>query len=119
MLKVCGTQFYAATASYTLHWCVAVGNAPAGTGYLFGGLYTSSVANPLTKTRGCPKKFYPLRMGSAMSVCVSDDYELGYGSSLTFAGFYSCSVGNPLALKKKSASPAANKMLTLSTVRRQ
>jgi hypothetical protein len=37
-----------------------------------------------------------------LTICVSDDYELGYRYSLPFAGFYSCKAGNPLALKERS-----------------
>ena len=92
---------FAATITYQTYWCAAVGEVKPNTGYLFGGLYTSNTPNPLTQSRGCPKKFYPLRMGGSLSVCVSDDYELGYGSSLSLGGFYSCTTGNPLAVNKQ------------------
>ena len=39
-----------------------------------------------------------------MSVCISDDYELGYMHSIPFAGFISCESGNPLALQKVSGN---------------
>lgn len=45
----------------------------------------------------CPRTFYPLYVGEDIKVCVSNDYELGYAHAVNFAGFYSCSVGNPLA----------------------
>ena len=78
-------------------------------GYMFGGLYNTINANPLTGTRSCPLKFYPQHFGPKdMFVCISDDYDLGSKYSLSFAGFFSCSTGNPLASKKKSSSDSSN-----------
>ena len=69
---------------------------------MFGGLYSSIAVNPLTRTKSCPNHFYPLRFGEDTHVCVSDDYELGYGLSIPFAGFESCSAGNPLVTKSSN-----------------
>ena len=68
-------------------------------GYLFGGLYSDTVNNVITKTKKCPIKFYPQRFGPKdMYVCISDDYELGAQYSIPFGGFMSCTAGNPLAM---------------------
>ena len=91
-------------ANYDAYWCVAHSGVqiPKKSGYLFGGLYTSKVSNPVTNTNGCPRFFIPLNMGEDIRVCVSDDYERAYARSVPFAGFQSCEMGNPLA-----ASPAS------------
>ncbi|XP_033099784.1 macrophage-expressed gene 1 protein-like [Anneissia japonica] len=107
----CGNVYYSSKAYYETFWCVATGSVPDDTGYLFGGVYTHTMVNPLTETQGCPNTFLPLQMGAELFVCVSDDYELGYRYSLPFAGFFSCSAGNPLALpgRKPSASDSISK----------
>jgi hypothetical protein len=84
------------TATYKAYWCAASGEVQQDSGLLFGGLFTKTSSNPLTKTQGCPVRYYPLRLGEHMHVCVSDDYELGYRFSVPFAGFFSCRTGNPL-----------------------
>ncbi|XP_053388385.1 macrophage-expressed gene 1 protein-like [Mercenaria mercenaria] len=86
-----------ATAEYSAYWCAATGKEPPDSGYLFGGLYTSNMVNSYTKSRSCPKNYYPLQILSELTVCVSDDYEQGYEYSLAFAGFFTCRRGNPLA----------------------
>ncbi|XP_065907252.1 macrophage-expressed gene 1 protein-like [Dysidea avara] len=90
------------TGNYNLYWCVATGLIHKNSGYMFGGLYSSTAINPLTQTASCPNYFYPLRFGEDTHVCVSDDYELGYALSVPFAGFDSCMAGNPLATKSSS-----------------
>ncbi|XP_071950893.1 macrophage-expressed gene 1 protein-like [Antedon mediterranea] len=62
-------------------------------------VYTSTMPNLLTEAHRCPITFYSLRMGSDLFVCVNDDYDLGYRYSVPFAGFFSCSAGNPLSLQ--------------------
>lgn len=86
-------------ASFDSYWCSAQTGAqiPNDSGYLFGGLYTSKVSNPVTKSSGCPRFFVPLHMGEDVRVCVSDDYERAYARSIPFGGFHSCESGNPLA----------------------
>ena len=88
--------------NYQTYWCVDTGIVPQKSGYMFGGLYNSIAVNPLTHARSCPNHFYPLRLGEDANICVSDDYELGYAFSVPFAGFESCSAGNPLATKSSS-----------------
>ncbi|XP_060084847.1 macrophage-expressed gene 1 protein-like [Ylistrum balloti] len=94
----CGDYAASQTASYAGYWCYSAGKVTANTGYLFGGLYTSTIGNPLTGSRSCPPYFYALKLSSTLRVCVSDDYELGFRYSLPFAGFFSCRTGNPLKL---------------------
>ena len=100
--KCCGTK--CGFATYSTYWCVAKGPVPANTGYLFGGLYSKVLKNPVTQDHSCPLKFYPLHFGATMQVCVSDDYELGYGQSVPFGGFFSCKAGNPLGVSKSPDS---------------
>ena len=90
------------TGNYQLYWCVDPGLVHDRSGYMFGGLYSSISVNPLTETKSCPNHFYPLRFGEDTHVCVSDDYELGFALSVPFAGFESCTAGNPLATKSSS-----------------
>lgn len=80
---------------------ITAGEVPQGSGYLFGGVYSTTTPNPLTGSQKCPNRFYPRVLGGHAYVCISDDYELGYQYSLPFAGFFSCSAGNPLAFPHK------------------
>ena len=43
-----------------------------------------------------------MKFGEDTRICVSDNYELGYALSIPFAGFESCSAGNPLATKSSN-----------------
>ena len=90
---------YLSLAHFEAYWCVALNGVQIQQhrGYLFGGFYTSKTSNPVTGSMTCPKFFYPLHMGEDIKVCVSTDYEQGFAYSVDFAGFESCSVGNPLA----------------------
>jgi hypothetical protein len=96
--KKCSDYTVYGLAQYNAYWCVARGKVPEQSGFLFGGLFTATVSNPLTQAKTCPLYFYPLGIGSDIKICVSDDYELGFEYSVPFAGFYSCSAGNPLML---------------------
>ncbi|XP_069141132.1 macrophage-expressed gene 1 protein-like [Argopecten irradians] len=96
--RCCGDYASSQTASYKGYWCVATGKVDSGSGYLFGGAFTSTIGNPLTGGRSCPPYFYALRLSSSLRICVSDDYELGFRYSVPFAGFFSCKTGNPLKL---------------------
>jgi hypothetical protein len=40
------------------YWCVADENVPEQSGFLFGGLYTTAVSNPITQSKTCPLYFY-------------------------------------------------------------
>ncbi|XP_067841881.1 macrophage-expressed gene 1 protein-like [Heptranchias perlo] len=93
---VCGDVYHVRRAQFKAYWCAAMGSVHQSSGYLFGGLYSASVGNPLTQTRSCPPSFYPLGLFRDLKVCVSDDYEMGFRYSTPFGGFFSCEVGNPL-----------------------
>ena len=90
---------FTSVAHYETYWCTALNSSQvrSNEGYLFGGFYSSTVSNPVTSSMSCPPSFYPLRMAADIAVCVSSDYELGFAYAVNFAGFDSCSVGNPLA----------------------
>ena len=104
-------------ASCETYWCVAEGSVPSNTGYLFGGLYSNVSKNPVTQDHSCPDRFYALRFGATMQVCVSDDYELGFQQSVPFGGFFSCNTGNPLGVKKAADSAkGSNGMFSLSLI---
>lgn len=72
---VYGPQY--SKAYFDSYWCAALTSAqiPNKSGYLFGGLYTAKISNPVTKTKGCPQFFIPLHIGEDIRVCVSDDYK--------------------------------------------
>ncbi|XP_053388386.1 macrophage-expressed gene 1 protein-like [Mercenaria mercenaria] len=89
------------TPSISAYWCAASGQVAINSGFLFGGLFTSTVVNVLTQHQSCPPEFYPIKVLGDLTVCVSNDYELGYRYSLPFGGFFSCNAGNPLSLKER------------------
>lgn len=111
----CNDHTVYGSATYSAYWCVARGSVQEQSGFLFGGLYTNTVSNPVTRSRQCPLYFYPLNIGHDMKVCVSDDYELGYEFSVPFAGFYSCKSGNPLMIGSKSDSNSLKSTHTLNS----
>ena len=104
----CHNENIPVTGHYKTYWCVDTGRVSNKSGYLFGGLYSSIAVNPLTSNNVCPNHFYPLRFGEDTHVCVSDDYELGLALSIPFAGFHSCSAGNPLATKSSTGELRMN-----------
>ncbi|VDM33355.1 unnamed protein product [Hydatigera taeniaeformis] len=65
-------------------------------GFLFGGLYTDTTTNPITKAQSCPPYYEVQSVGRRIQVCVSTDFEMGHRYSLAFGGFYACQSGNPL-----------------------
>ncbi|KAK3594372.1 hypothetical protein CHS0354_032881 [Potamilus streckersoni] len=103
------------------YWCAAEGEVRQQSGFLFGGVFTENTINPLTQAKSCPSKFYPLRLLTDLTICVSDDYELGYRFSIPFAGFYSCKSGNPLVINERGPKghQTSNGMLTLASFMRQ
>lgn len=100
----CATVPFVSVVDYSAYWCAALGEVEQNSGYLFGGYYTLTTANPFTGTKTCPRYFLPLHFGEHIKICVSDDYELGEPFSVPFAGFESCITGNPLASKNRSPS---------------
>ena len=111
----CHDDTYYSTGTYRAYWCVAVGQVAQQSGFLFGGVFSSKVSNPITQDQSCPAEFYPLHLLSDLTVCVSDDYELGFEYSLPFAGFYSCKSGNPLMVRKNLAQTLPEGTLSLSS----
>ncbi|KAL5969825.1 Macrophage-expressed gene 1 protein [Taenia solium] len=75
-------------------------------GFLFGGIYTDTTVNPITKAQSCPSYYEVQSIGRRIQVCVSTDIEMGLRYSLAFGGFYACQSGNPLyeALSINSSS---------------
>ena len=111
--RCCREKSHEEYATYTAHWCSPNNHSVQTTGFLFGGLYTSASFNPVTQSMDCPLKFYPLHLLEDLSVCVTDDFELGLKDSLPFAGFFSCKTGNPLALQAFSFPESSGKPHTL------
>ena len=101
--KVCDNINVYVHGNYQTYWCVDHNRQPpSNSGYMFGGLYSSTAVNPLTHTKSCPHHFYSMRFGEDTHICVSNDYNLGAPFSIKFAGFESCSVGNPWPLTNSS-----------------
>nr|ABP96718.1 macrophage expressed protein [Haliotis diversicolor supertexta] len=111
--KCCHDNYYHSEATYIMHWCAATGSVSQESGYLFGGLYTSQLNNPLTQRKDCPVNFYTRTLGKDLHICISDDYELGMKYSMPFGGFISCTSGNPLAMSPK---PEGNKNSALPSL---
>lgn len=111
----CNDNTYYASASYSAYWCAAKGHVDQNQGFLFGGLFTSMSSNPLTESMSCPSRFYALRLLKDLVICVSDDYELGFGYSLPFAGLFSCKSGNPLALRSSTSLHSTGNQHSLMT----
>ena len=111
----CQNIFHYSMVHIESYWCAAVETVDENSGMLFGGVYTSNDPNPVTGSQSCPHRFYALPFGSYSHVCVSDDYELGYQFSLRFAGFFSCSSGNPLAVPRKNSQEKGGKTTPTSS----
>lgn len=98
--QVCQDNYHVRSARIDTYWCSVNSSeqAPSNSGYLFGGLYSSSLLNPLTNAKSCPQSFTPLRfLSDGQVICVSKDYEVGTRFSVAFGGFFSCQSSNPLA----------------------
>ena len=85
-------------ADYETFWCVVIKSAQHYRGYLFGGYFTPSSSNPITGTQSCPPYYQKQKIAVDVSVCVTNDYELGAVHATSFAGFHSCKIGNPLSV---------------------
>ncbi len=84
-------------------WCAPNKKRVPNTGYLFGGIYSDDLNNPITRSKTCPNHYVSMRIGSHAKICLSEDYELGHQFSLPFGGFFSCKGGNKLATSNGSA----------------
>lgn len=84
-------------------WCApASKKQPPRTGYLFGGIYSKDMNNPITRAKTCPNHYTSMKIGTHAHICLSEDYELGQQFSLPFGGFFSCKSGNKLASQNAS-----------------
>lgn len=83
---------------YMTFWCAPSTKKKRPTkGYLFGGIYSKDLNNPITRAKSCPTHYISMKFGSHAQICLSEDYELGQQFSLPFGGFFSCKAGNKLA----------------------
>ena len=83
-------------------WCAPNRERKPDTGYLFGGIYSNDLNNPVTRGKSCPTHYINMKIGSHAHICLSEDYELGHQFSLPFGGFFSCKSGNRLAINNTS-----------------
>lgn len=95
--RKCQDVFWLSRVQFSAYWCAASGPVAPNSGYLFGGLFSTHSANPITGAQSCPSGFFPLKLFSELRVCVSQDYEEGAVYAVPFGGFFSCQAGNPLA----------------------
>ncbi|XP_035763312.1 macrophage-expressed gene 1 protein-like [Neolamprologus brichardi] len=104
--KRCQDVNYVRSARINTYWCSINGQAPENSGYLFGGIYSRSLLNPLTKSKSCPPNFIPVNFFSDGEViCMSNDYETGTRFSVPFGGLFSCQSTNPLASNQRRCPP--------------
>ncbi|XP_063044361.1 macrophage-expressed gene 1 protein-like [Engraulis encrasicolus] len=95
--NVCSDVYRIRRANIETYWCSTVEETETVSGFLFGGLYSPSMDNPLTKSRSCPPQYNPLKLlTTGLMLCLSKDYEAGTRFSVPFGGFFSCEAGNPL-----------------------
>ncbi|XP_027487873.1 macrophage-expressed gene 1 protein [Corapipo altera] len=95
--RKCQDVFWVSRVQFSAYWCAANGTVAPSSGYLFGGLFSTHSANPVTGAQSCPSGYFPLKLFGELRVCVSQDYEAGAQYSVPFGGFFSCQAGNPLA----------------------
>ncbi|XP_043967390.1 macrophage-expressed gene 1 protein-like [Gambusia affinis] len=94
------------SARIDTYWCSMNRKASENSGYLFGGIYGPSFLNPITKSKGCPPNFIPVKfLSDGQNICVSNDYETGTRYSVPFGGLFSCKSGNPLAKNQHRCPP--------------
>lgn len=104
--SVCQDNYYVSSARINTYWCSTNGEAPDNSGYLFGGIYSPSLLNPLTKAKSCPPNFIPLRfLSDGEVICVSNDYETGTRFAVPFGGLFSCQSSNPQAEGQRRCPP--------------
>lgn len=97
--KKCTTTVTRGNVTVTSYWCAATGSVQQFSGYMFGGLYTPHVNNPMTGGSTCPPKYTKLSLRDGLTVCVTQDFDSGSLTSAPFGGFYTCHSGNPLAVE--------------------
>ncbi|KAM6977896.1 macrophage-expressed gene 1 protein-like [Aplochiton taeniatus] len=95
---ICSNVYFVRSVTVETYWCSIRGKAGMNSGYLFGGIYSPSLVNPITKTKSCPLDFIPVKfLSDGQVICVSNDYETGPKYSVPFGGLFSCESTNPLA----------------------
>lgn len=105
--KICQDNYHVRSARVNTYWCsVNNGQTSQYSGYLFGGIYSSSIINPLTSAKSCPQNFIALKfLSDGQVICVSKDYEAGARFSVPFGGLFSCQSNNPLAKSERRCPP--------------
>ncbi|XP_012945642.1 macrophage-expressed gene 1 protein [Aplysia californica] len=104
----CHDESRTSSANYETFWCALTDPELTPSGYMFGGAYTPHLVNPVTSSMTCPHGYLALLLGENVRVCVSDQYSEAVENQLPFAGFFSCSTGNPLALGSVNSSLTAH-----------
>ncbi|NWS77484.1 MPEG1 protein, partial [Crotophaga sulcirostris] len=94
--RECQDVFWLSRVQFSAYWCAASGSVAPGSGYLFGGLFSTHSTNPITGAQSCPSGYCPLKLFDELRVCVSQDYEGSGQYAVPFGGFFSCQAGNPL-----------------------
>ncbi|XP_068004548.1 macrophage-expressed gene 1 protein [Melanerpes formicivorus] len=92
----CQDVFQLSRVRFGAYWCAPSSSVAPGSGYLFGGLFSTRSANYVTGAQSCPSSYFPLKLFDELKVCVSQDYEAGGPHAVPFGGFFSCQAGNPL-----------------------
>ncbi|XP_075955720.1 macrophage-expressed gene 1 protein-like [Anarhichas minor] len=104
--QVCQDNYHVRSAHINTYWCSVSGKAPDNSGYLFGGIYSPSLLNPVTNAKSCPQSFIPVKfLSDGQVICVSNDYEIGSRYSVPFGGLFSCQSNNPLAVNQRRCPP--------------
>ncbi|XP_022613308.1 macrophage-expressed gene 1 protein [Seriola dumerili] len=102
----CQDMYHVRSARINTYWCSVNGKAPDNTGYLFGGIYSPSLLNPLTRAKSCPQNFISVKfLSDGQMICVSNDYESGTRYAVPFGGLFSCQSSNPLARGQRRCPP--------------
>ncbi|XP_060894797.1 macrophage-expressed gene 1 protein-like [Labrus mixtus] len=108
----CRNNYHVRTARIDTYWCSVNRNAPDNSGYLFGGIYSPSLLNPLTNAKSCPQSFIPVKfLSDGQIICVSKDYETGTRFSVPFGGLFSCQSGNPISGSQHCCPPKFSQQL--------
>ncbi|KAK2902006.1 macrophage expressed 1, tandem duplicate 1 [Channa argus] len=104
--QVCQDNYHVRSARINTYWCSVNGKAPDNSGYLFGGIYSPTFLNPLTKAKSCPPNFIAVNfLSDGQAICVSNDYETGTRYAVPFGGLFSCQSNNPLAGNLRRCPP--------------
>ncbi|KAK7933646.1 hypothetical protein WMY93_004542 [Mugilogobius chulae] len=112
--QICRDNYYVRSTRIDTYWCAVKGKAPDNSGYLFGGLYSPSMLNPITSSKGCPPNFIAEKfLSDGMSICVSRDYEQGSRYAVSFGGLFSCDAANPLANNQHRCPPKFSQHLAI------